>query len=81
MFQHHDKIERNSILLLILTIITISIGGLVEIAPLFRMETVIEKVDGIRPYTPLELIGSKIYKREGCYGCHSQQVRVLREEV
>ncbi len=81
MFQHHSKIERNSILLLILTIITVSIGGLVEIAPLFRMETVIEKVDGMRPYTPLELVGSKIYKREGCYGCHSQQVRVLRDEV
>lgn len=77
----HDQIERSSILLLIFTIILVSIGGLVEIAPLFRMETVIEKVDGMRPYTPLELVGSKIYKREGCYGCHSQQVRVLRDEV
>lgn len=77
----HDKIERNSILLLTFTIILVSIGGLVEIAPLFRMETVIEKVEGMRPYTPLELVGSKIYKREGCYGCHSQQVRVLRDEV
>ena len=77
----HDKIERNSILLLILTVIVISIGGLVEITPLFRIETTIEKVDGMRPYTPLELAGSKIYKREGCYGCHSQQVRVLRDEV
>lgn len=81
MLQHHGKIERSSILLLIFTIILVSIGGLVEIAPLFRMETVIEKVDGMRPYTPLELVGSKIYKREGCYGCHSQQVRVLRDEV
>jgi len=78
---NHDKIERNSILLLVLTVIVISIGGLVEIAPLFRMETTIEKVEGMRPYTPLELLGSKIYKREGCYGCHSQQVRVLRDEV
>lgn len=77
----HDKIEKNSMLLLILTIVVISIGGLVEIAPLFRMETVIEKVEGIRPLTPLELTGSKIYKREGCYGCHSQQIRVLRDEV
>lgn len=77
----HDKIEKNSILLLILTVITISIGGLVEIVPLFRSETVIEKVEGIRPYTPLELAGADIYKREGCYGCHSQQVRVLRDEV
>lgn len=81
MFHHHHKIERNSILLLILTVIVISIGGLIEIAPLFRMETTIEKVEGMRPYTPLELVGSKIYKREGCYGCHSQQVRVLRDEV
>ena len=81
MFKHHDKIERNSILLLVLTIIVVSIGGLVEIAPLFRSETVIEKVEGMRPFTPLELAGSKIYKREGCYGCHSQQIRVLRDEV
>lgn len=77
----HDKIERNSILLLVLTVIVISIGGLVEIAPLFRIEQTIEKVDGMRPYTPLELAGFKIYKREGCYGCHSQQIRVLRDEV
>lgn len=81
MLKHHDKIERNSILLLILTVIVISIGGLVEIAPLFRIETTIEKVEGMRPYSPLELAGSKIYKREGCYGCHSQQIRVLRDEV
>jgi cytochrome c oxidase cbb3-type subunit 2 len=77
----HEKIETNSILLLILTVIVVSIGGLVEIVPLFRLETTIEKVEGMRPYTPLELAGSKIYKREGCYGCHSQQVRVLRDEV
>jgi cytochrome c oxidase cbb3-type subunit 2 len=81
MLKHHDKIERNSILLLILTVIVISIGGLIEIVPLFRIETTIEKVSGMRPYTPLELAGAKIYKREGCYGCHSQQVRVLRDEV
>jgi cytochrome c oxidase cbb3-type subunit 2 len=81
MLKHHDKIERNSIILLILTVVVISIGGLVEIAPLFRLETTIEKVEGMRPYTPLELAGAKIYKREGCYGCHSQQVRVLRDEV
>ena len=80
MLKHHDKIEKNSILLLILTLIVISIGGLVEIAPLFRIENTVEKVE-IRPYTPLELAGAKIYKREGCYGCHSQQVRVLSEDV
>jgi len=81
MLKNHDKIEKNSILLLILTVIAVSIGGLVEIVPLFRIETTIEKVEGMRPYTPLELAGAKIYKREGCYGCHSQQVRVLRDEV
>lgn len=81
MLKHHDKIEKSSILLLILTILVVSIGGLVEIVPLFRIETTIEKVEGMRPYTPLELAGSKIYKREGCYGCHSQQIRVLRDEV
>lgn len=81
MLKHHDKIERSSILLLTLTVIVISIGGLVEITPLFRVEQTIEKVEGMRPYTPLELAGAKIYKREGCYGCHSQQVRVLRDEV
>ena len=81
MLKNHDKIEKNSILLLILTLIVVSIGGIVEIAPLFRIENTIEKVDNIRPYTPLELAGSKIYKREGCYGCHSQQVRVLSEDV
>ncbi|MFT6332512.1 MAG: cytochrome c oxidase cbb3-type subunit 2 [Lentimonas sp.] len=81
MFFKHEKIEKNSILLLVLTVIVISIGGLVEIVPLFRVETTIEKVEGMRPYTPLELAGSKIYKREGCYGCHSQQIRVLRDEV
>ena len=81
MLKHHDKIERSSVLLLILVVIVISIGGIIEIAPLFRIETTIEKVEGMRPYTPLELAGAKIYKREGCYGCHSQQVRVLRDEV
>ncbi len=81
MFKHHNKIEKNSILLLVLTLIFISVGGIVEIVPLFRLETTIEKVEGIRPYSPLELLGSKIYKREGCYSCHSQQVRVLNDEV
>jgi len=78
---NHKKLEKNSILLLIFTIIAISIGGLVEIVPLFRLETTIEPVKGIRPYTPLELAGQDIYIREGCYGCHSQQIRPLRDEV
>ena len=81
MFKHHGKIERNSILLLVLTILVISIGGLVEIIPLFRIETTIEKVSGMRPYTPLELTGQQIFIREGCSLCHSQQIRPLRDEV
>ena len=81
MFKHHKKLERNSIFLLIGTIIVISIGGLVEIVPLFRIETTIEKVSGMRPLTPLELTGQQIYMRENCSACHSQQIRPLRDEV
>lgn len=81
MLEQHGKLERNSILLLIFTILAISVGGLIEIVPLFRMETTIEKVDGMRPYTPLELVGKQIYMRENCSSCHSQQIRPLRDEV
>jgi cytochrome c oxidase cbb3-type subunit 2 len=77
----HAKIERNVILLAVLTLITVSIGGLVQIIPLFTIETTIERVDGMRPYTPLELAGRNIYIREGCYVCHSQQIRALKDEV
>jgi len=77
----HEHIEKNSILMLVLVIVVISIGGIVEIAPLFRIETTIEKVKGMRPYTPLELAGYDIYIREGCYNCHSQQIRPLRDEM
>lgn len=81
MLKHHSKLERNSIWLLIFTILAISVGGLVEIVPLFRIETTIEKVKGMRPYTPLELAGQRIYIRENCNACHSQQIRPLRDEV
>ena len=77
----HAKLERNSLLLLAFIIVTVLIGGIVEIIPLFRMEQVIEPVKGVRPYTPLELAGQNIYIREGCYNCHSQQIRPLRDEV
>lgn len=80
-WKHHEKLEKNSILLLGFVIVTILIGGIVEIIPLFRMETVIEPVHGMRPYTPLELIGQDIYVRENCAVCHSQQIRPLRDEV
>lgn len=81
MLKHHTKLERNSIFMLIGIIIMVAIGGLVEIVPLFRIETTIEKVSGMRPYTPLELAGQNIYIREGCANCHSQQIRPLRDEV
>ncbi len=77
----HATIEKNSILLTVLTLIVVSIGGLVEIAPLFYLESTIEKVEGMRPYTPLELAGRKVYIREGCYNCHSQMIRPMRDEV
>ncbi len=78
---NHGRIERSAILLTVLTLITIAIGGAVEIVPLFTVETTVEKVKGVRPYSPLELMGRNIYVREGCYLCHSQQVRALRDEV
>jgi len=81
MFIRHATIEKNVILMLVLTLITVSIGGLVQIIPLFTIETTIERVDGVRPYTPLELMGRNIYIREGCYVCHSQQVRPFKDEV
>jgi len=77
----HSKMERNSILLVIGILVTIAIGGLVEIVPLFTIGETIEKVSGVRPYSPLELAGRNIYIREGCYLCHSQQIRPFRDEV
>jgi cytochrome c oxidase cbb3-type subunit 2 len=81
MWKNHGKLERHSLLLTIGIIIVVSIGGLVEISPLFYLESTIEKVQGVRPYTPLEQAGRDIYVREGCYVCHSQMVRPLRDEV
>ena len=81
MWKQHGKLERNSLLLLIGILVVVAIGGLVEITPLFWIESTIEKVDGMRPYTPLELEGRDIYVREGCYLCHSQMIRPLRDEV
>ena len=77
----HKTLERNVTLLGALALITVTIGGIVEIAPLFWIDNTIEKVDGMRPYTPLELAGRNIYMREGCYNCHSQMIRPFRDEV
>jgi cytochrome c oxidase cbb3-type subunit 2 len=81
MFIRQQTIEKNAVLLLIFTLITVAIGGIVEIVPLFTIETTVEHVKGMRPYSPLELRGRDIYVREGCYLCHSQQIRALRDEV
>ncbi|TAK47676.1 MAG: cytochrome-c oxidase, cbb3-type subunit II [Xanthobacteraceae bacterium] len=80
-WQKHAIFEKNSIILSLGIVVVIAIGGLVEIAPLFYLKNTIEKVSGMRAYTPLELAGRNIYVREGCYNCHSQMVRPLRDEV
>ena len=77
----HQKVETRGLLLLVLVLITVSIGGIVEITPLFTIEGTIEKVEGVRPYSPLEQMGRNIYVREGCYNCHSQMIRPFRDEA
>ena len=77
----HKAIETHATLLLVLSFLVVTIGGLVQIVPLFYLENTIEKVEGVRPYTPLELAGRNLYIREGCYGCHSQMIRPMRDEV
>ncbi len=77
----HGPIERNVTILAVLSLLVVTIGGIVEIAPLFWIDSTIEKVKGVRPYTPLELAGRNIYMREGCYNCHSQMIRPFRDEV
>ena len=77
----HEKIEINAGLMILFTMLAISIGGLVEIVPLFYINGTIEKVEGVRPYTPLEQRGRDIYTREGCYLCHSQMIRPFRDEA
>jgi cytochrome c oxidase cbb3-type subunit 2 len=81
MLSKHGVLERHSLLLTICVLIAVSIGGIVQLVPLFYLDNTIEKVDGVRPYTPLELAGRNIYVREGCYLCHSQMIRPLRDEV
>lgn len=78
---NHDQIERNVGLLAILVIVVISIGGLIEIVPLFYQRETTEPVTGLKPYTPLQLVGRDIYIREGCYNCHSQMIRPFRAET
>ncbi len=77
----HKVLETNATLLLICSFLVVTIGGLVQIVPLFYLENTIEEVEGMRPYTPLELAGRDVYLREGCYVCHSQMIRPMRDEV
>jgi cytochrome c oxidase cbb3-type subunit 2 len=81
LFAKHHILEKNPILLAIAILIVVAIGGIVQIVPLFYLQSTVEKVDGMRPYTPLELAGRSIFVREGCYVCHSQMIRSLRDEV
>ncbi|HXI86126.1 MAG TPA: cytochrome-c oxidase, cbb3-type subunit II [Parvularculaceae bacterium] len=81
MLNRHKFLEKHGLVLTIAILLVVSVGGVVEIAPLFYLKSTIEKVEGMRPYTPLELAGRDIYIREGCYVCHSQQIRPLRDEV
>jgi cytochrome c oxidase cbb3-type subunit 2 len=77
----HETLEKNATLLLIFSFLVVTIGGLVQIVPLFYLQNVIENVEGMRPYAPLELAGRNVYIREGCYVCHSQMIRPFRDEV
>ena len=79
--EKHKVLEKNATLLLVCSLAVVTVGGIVEIAPLFYLENTIEEVDGVRPYSPLELTGREIYIREGCYVCHSQMIRPMRDEV
>ena len=77
----HKILETNVTLLLIFSFIVVTIGGIVQIAPLFYLENTSEEVEGVRPYSPLELQGREIYIREGCYVCHSHMIRPMRDEI
>jgi cytochrome c oxidase cbb3-type subunit II len=81
LMDRHAIIEKNATLLLVGSLLVVTVGGIVEIAPLFYLDNTIEKVEGMRPYSPLELAGRNIYVREGCYLCHSQMIRPFRDEV
>ncbi|MFN5511673.1 MAG: cytochrome-c oxidase, cbb3-type subunit II [Burkholderiales bacterium] len=77
----HEKIETNVLLLIVLTLLTVSVGGLVEIVPLYFQKSTTEPVQGVKPYDALQLAGRDVYLREGCYNCHSQMIRPMRAET
>ena len=77
----HERIETSNLLMIVLILLTVAVGGLVEIVPLFFQRSTTEPVAGLKPYEPLQLVGRDIYIREGCYGCHSQMIRPLNAET
>ncbi len=79
--EKHKILETNATLLLIFSFLVVTVGGIVQLVPLYFLDSTIEKVEGMRPYTPLELEGREVYLREGCYVCHSQMIRPMRDEV
>ena len=81
MASSHERIEKNPALLIVLVLITVAIGGLVEIVPLFFQKSTTEPIKGLQPYTALQLAGRDVYIREGCYNCHSQMIRPFRAET
>ena len=80
-FFSHEKIETNNFLMIVLILLVVAVGGLVEIVPLFFQKSTTEAVTGLKPYTPLQLLGRDVYLREGCYNCHSQMIRPFRAET
>ncbi|MEK8087795.1 cytochrome-c oxidase, cbb3-type subunit II [Aquabacterium sp. A3] len=77
----HERIETSNFLMIVLTLVVVAFGGLVEIVPLFFQQSTTQPVDGLKPYTALQLAGRDVYLREGCYGCHSQMIRPFRAET
>jgi cytochrome c oxidase cbb3-type subunit 2 len=77
----HERIETSNFLMIVLVLLTISVGGLIEIVPLFFQRSTTQPVEGLKPYTALQLAGRDVYIREGCYNCHSQMIRPLRSET
>src|SRR5215467_4153731 len=77
----HERIETSNFLMIVLTLVAVAIGGMVEIVPLFFQRSTTQPVEGLKPYTALQLAGRDIYIREGCYNCHSQMIRTLKSET
>lgn len=77
----HEKIETSNFLMIVLILVTVAFGGLVEIVPLFFQRSTTQPIEGVKPYTPLQLAGRDVYIREGCYNCHSQMIRPLRGDT